>query len=220
MNLSIFDVLGPVMIGPSSSHTAGAARLARAGLQIAGGRVKDVSFGLAGSFFATHKGHGTDKALVAGALGLKEDDERLPHAFALAKQAGLSYSFYEAEAKDEHENTVWMTFIKPDGEKTTVVGCSLGGGRIRITRIDAFVTDIQAELPTVVVLHEDRKGVISRVSSLLAQHDINIAIMRLTRENKGGLAAAVFETDEALPAMLIEKLEALDEILSVRTLGQ
>ena len=135
MELSLFDVLGPVMIGPSSSHTAGAARLADVARQIAGEFVH-VSFGLHGSFARTYRGHGTDRALVAGALGLSPQDERLRRAFDLARERGVAFDFYPTHVEGAHENTVVMTFRRADGRERTIEGASLGGGRGRGRRLD------------------------------------------------------------------------------------
>ena len=155
MELSLFDVVGPVMIGPSSSHTAGAARLARVARQIAG-EFTHVSFGLHGSFAKTGWGHGTDRALVAGALGLSEQDERLRTSFEMARAVGLEYDFYTAELDVPHENAVKMTFYGSDGGKLDVVGASLGGGRIVITRIGEYPAEITADAPTLVIVQNDR----------------------------------------------------------------
>lgn len=122
MYISIFDVLGPVMIGPSSSHTAGAARLSRSAREIVKGDIAHISFGLYGSFAETYKGHGTDKALLAGALGLKEDDEGIVNVYELARQRGMEYDFYKAELNNVHENTVKMTIKKKDGSVTDIIG--------------------------------------------------------------------------------------------------
>ena len=141
MELSIFDVLGPVMIGPSSSHTAGAARLSRIAGLIAGNDYKRVRFGLYGSFEKTYRGHGTDRALVAGALGLKENDELLSKSFELAREAGLEWEFYPDDLDGLHENSVRMTFTLADGSEREIIGCSVGGGQIVIRYIDGFETE-------------------------------------------------------------------------------
>lgn len=132
MEVSIFNVLGPVMIGPSSSHTAGAARLSKEAARIAGGRIKKVSFGLHGSFAKTYKGHATDKALLAGVLGLDEQDENLARSYELADESGLEYEFYTTDLGEVHENTVKMDFWMQDGHIVTVTGSSIGGGDIKI----------------------------------------------------------------------------------------
>lgn len=193
MELSLFDVLGPVMIGPSSSHTAGAARLADVARQIAGEFVH-VSFGLHGSFARTYRGHGTDRALVAGALGLSPQDERLRRAFDLARERGVAFDFYP----------------------THVEGASLGGGRIRICRIDDYPAEITADAPTLVILQQDRQGMVSHVTQILAERGINIAVMRLSRTARGEIACCVIEVDGELPAGLVERVAGVPGVLSAR----
>lgn len=181
MDISIFDVVGPIMIGPSSSHTAGAAKLSRVARLIVKEPFTHISFGLHGSFAKTYKGHGTDKALVAGALGLSEDSEALADSFKLAKNQGLEFDFYEIELEGVHENTVKMTLTMLDGSQNVVVGSSIGGGQIEIIEINGFVTNMSLQLPTIVINQYDKKGVISEVSGILAEHSLNIATMKLSR---------------------------------------
>ena len=185
MDISIFDVVGPIMIGPSSSHTAGAAKLSRVARLIVKEPFTHISFGLHGSFAKTYKGHGTDKALVAGALGLSEDSEALADSFKLAKNQGLEFDFYEIELEGVHENTVKMTLTMLDGSQNVVVGSSIGGGQIEIIEINGFVTNMSLQLPTIVINQYDKKGVISEVSGILAEHSLNIATMKLSRTGKG-----------------------------------
>jgi len=216
MDLSILDVLGPVMVGPSSSHTAGALKLARTARLIAQKPFHTVRFGLYGSFSKTGKGHGTDKALLAGALGLRETDEGIKKAPEIAEKLGVNYEFYEAELENSHENSCVMTFLHDDGTETTVIGCSIGGGQISITEIDGVKTEIAANQPTILVQQHDRKGVISAITTLLAEEGINIGVMRLSRAFKGDIATTVIETDDAPEEGLRDRLLALDNIISVR----
>lgn len=218
MDISILDILGPVMIGPSSSHTAGAARLARTARAIAGTQPEKVRFGLTGSFAKTGVGHGTHQALLAGALGLLEDDERICNAEELAKEQNVQWEFYESLLEDVHENTVEMTFSSTEGQTTRVVGCSVGGGRILITEIDGIRTEITAETPTLFVTQNDRPGVVSDVSRLLAGQGINIGVMRVSRTAKGDLAACVIETDAPVPAQVADKLKLLPNVRSVQAI--
>ncbi|MEG2192187.1 MAG: serine dehydratase beta chain, partial [Oscillospiraceae bacterium] len=159
MNISLLDVIGPVMIGPSSSHTAGAAKLAKTARLIAAKPFKKVSFGLGGSFASTYRGHFTDYALVAGALGLSEDDERLSDSFNIAKEQGIEFDFYPADIPSIYENTVRITFTFTDGGEFFVEGASLGGGRILVTDINGLQCEINATCPTVIVQQQDVKGV-------------------------------------------------------------
>ncbi len=219
MNISLFDVLGPVMIGPSSSHTAGAAKLARVARIIAQKPFHRVRFGLHGSFAKTGLGHGTQLALLAGALGLSEDDEHLANAERLAQQAGLSYEFYEVELEDAHENTAVITFFCDDGTTVQVIGCSVGGGRIKITEIDGLPANIRAESPTLLITQNDRPGVVGAVSGALAESGLNIAIMRVSRETKGDVANCVIETDGSIGDELVERIRRLPNIRSVRAIN-
>lgn len=215
MNLSIFEVLGPVMIGPSSSHTAGAARLGRVAALIVARPFCHVCFALHGSFLKTGVGHGTRLALLAGALGIAEDDERLKDAEALAQAAGVSWSFEEAQLEDAHENTAAITFTHPDGSTSRVVGSSIGGGRICITEINGMAAEISAEQPTLLVEQNDVRGVVSEISTVLAQEGINIGVMRVGRTARGQRAFTVLELDEPVPPALTERLRGLPNVRRV-----
>jgi len=219
LDISIFEVIGPVMVGPSSSHTAGAARLARIARLITGGSVAHVSFGLHGSFAKTCRGHGTDRALVAGALGLFEDDERIADSFSLAKSAGLNYDFYEADLDGMHANSVRFTFTETDGEKHEIVGSSIGGGRIVITRIDGFATEFYARSSALIISQHDKPGMVTSVSAVLSSNDINIGTMKLSRRAKGGVACCIIETDDRIPGAVVDQLRRLPHILSVRAVN-
>lgn len=219
MDISIFDVIGPIMIGPSSSHTAGAARLARIAAKICEKPFNKVTFGLYGSFAKTGAGHGTDKALLAGAMGLTEDDERIADAYSIAKDKNLKYEFYEADLKVQYENSCKLTFYCEDGSKTVVVGSSIGGGRVVIVRINDVDTEIFAERPTVIVNQVDKKGVISSITQLFAWQGINVAVMRMSRTQKGKTATTIIETDEIVPLHLKDLLMQLEGIKDVRILN-
>ena len=215
MEISIFEAVGPVMIGPSSSHTAGAARLARMAAELVGQPFTHVEFGLHGSFAKTYRGHGTDVALVAGVLKIKEDDELLKDAFRLAAEQGLTYRFYETELSGAHENTVCITFSMANGKIREVVGSSVGGGQIKI---DGFPLEMSLNMTTLLVLHRDAKGMIYRITHSLADHEINIATMRLTRQDKGAMACCVIETDSDIPDEVIAELEGLKDVHTVKVI--
>lgn len=216
MNLSLFEVLGPVMIGPSSSHTAGAAKLGRVARLIAGKPFVRAEFGLHGSFAKTGKGHGTHKALLAGALGLREEDERLRDAFELAAERQVAYTFYELELPDAHENSVRITLGHTDGTLTEVEGGSIGGGRIEVTRIDGMAAGISAEAPTLLITQRDVKGVVNEITRTLALEGINIGVMRVGRTARGQTATTVIETDSTIPERVAGRLRLVPDILSVR----
>lgn len=214
MNISLFDVVGPVMIGPSSSHTAGAAKLARTARLIYNKPFSKVRFGLGGSFAKTYRGHFTDYALVAGALGMKEDDEKLGESFRIAKQQGMEFEFYPAEIESSYENTARITFINGD-EQYYVEGASLGGGRILVTNINGLACELTATSPTIVVQQHDVKGVVSDVSTILAEENINIGVMKVSRTSRGDRAFCVIECDDIIPDDVVEKLRNTKNVISV-----
>lgn len=219
MDISVFKAVGPIMIGPSSSHTAGAARLARIARLIVAEPFDYVSFGLHGSFAQTYKGHGTDRALVAGALGLAEDDERIADAFALAEQAGLGWDFYPVELQNVHENSVRMTFSMRGGGKQEIIGSSIGGGQIIICAINGFLTDISAQSSTLVISQNDRRGVISDVSRVLAEVGMNIGTMKVSRVARGETAFCIIETDGPIDDAVVARLRGVNNVLSVRAIN-
>ena len=212
--LSIFDVIGPNMIGPSSSHTAGAAKLAKTAMTIAGKPFNKVKFGLGGSFASTYKGHFTDYALVAGALGMSEDDENLGHSFEIANEKGVEFDFYPTEIPSVYENTARITFYGEDGE-FFVEGASLGGGRILVTNINGLACELTATSPTVIVQQQDVKGVVSDVSTILAFNNINIGVMKVSRTSRGDKAFCVIECDDIIPENVIDELRQVNNVLSV-----
>ncbi|QIB70587.1 L-serine ammonia-lyase, iron-sulfur-dependent, subunit beta [Aminipila butyrica] len=216
MNTSIFQVAGPVMIGPSSSHTAGAAKIGRIARQIVNGDFERVTFGLYGSFEKTGKGHGTDKALLAGVLGIREDDEDISRSFELAGQAQIEFEFYPVELDGAHENSVLITFFKEGQVKTTVQGASIGGGNVRIVKIDGYEIGISGQLPTIFVKQNDQKGVISHVATVLADSDINIATMKVSRMQKKQDAICVIEIDDSIDETILQKLKEHPYIQIVR----
>lgn len=218
MNISIFEVIGPIMIGPSSSHTAGAARLGLVGRKIVGSSIAHVSFGLHGSFAKTYYGHGTDKALVAGVLGMSPDDERLPQAFEIAEKEGLTYDFHEVELPDSHENTVQMTFFLKNGVKHTIIGSSIGGGQILITELDGLPMNITAQSPTLLVSQQDKKGVISDVTKILSDKGINIGTMQVSRDGKGNKASMIIETDSHITEEVIEAVRKQENVLNAQAI--
>ena len=195
MNISIFDVLGPVMAGPSSSHTAGAVRIGNIAFMLAESPLKSVSFGLHGSFWQAGEGHGTRHALLAGAMGLKQDDERIAQAFEIAGKKGLEYEFYHAKLKGVHENSVLLRAEYQDAAKRDIVASSVGGGRVLIQSIDGFKIEVNGELPTLMINYIDAAGVISEATGLIAQSKVNIAAMKVSRNAKGMEACCIIETD-------------------------
>lgn len=218
-NFSAFDIIGPAMIGPSSSHTAGAARLAKVAKIIAGGNIITVKFLLHGSFAKTYKGHGTDRALVAGILGMDPWDERLKNSIEIAKENGLNIEFIETDLGDRHPNTVKFVMIKDDGKTVEVVGSSVGGGNILITEIDGDPLEFTGEYPTLIVRHEDVPGMVSKVTAQLYKEKINIAFMKVYRSDKGSKATMIFETDNVVTGKILERISELAHISSIRVIS-
>ncbi len=208
-NFSVFDIVGPRMTGPSSSHTAGAVRLAHTARHIAGREIAEVEFTLYGSFAETGRGHGTDKALIAGVLGMMPDDERIKDAYLIARQEGVMVTMNFSDEPADHPNTARIHIIAPDGRETDVIGKSIGGGNIVITEINGLAVELTGEYPTMVVQHQDKPGVIAEVSHVLAQLNINIAFMRVFRHGKGEDAYMTIETDQPLSEEMLRMIRAL-----------
>ncbi len=208
-DFSVFDIIGPRMTGPSSSHTAGAVRLAHAARHIAGMDVAEAAFTLYGSFAETGRGHGTDKALIAGALGMEPDDERIKDAYRIAREQGVPVSVAYSDEPPKHPNTARIEITGSNGQKTEVVGESVGGGNILITEINGLDVELSGEYPTLVIRHTDKPGVIAEVSHVLAQLNVNIAFMRVFRHGKGEDAYMTIETDQPVTADMQAMIRAL-----------
>jgi L-serine dehydratase len=216
--VSLLDIIGPVMVGPSSSHTAGACRLGLLARGLVGGTPQSAVMELHGSFARTGEGHGTDKALVAGLLGFRPDDERIRTALQIAEQEGLDYRFEKTTISDTaHPNTVRMT-IELGDVKSTMTGSSLGAGRVLVTEIDGYPVEVTGNFHTLTLVAEDRKGSIARITGILAEHDINIATLKLTRKQKGGDAFMVIECDEPPGEKVKNEIRALDWVRWARRL--
>ncbi len=196
--VSLLDIIGPVMVGPSSSHTAGACRLGLLARCLVGGTPEKAYIELHGSFARTGEGHGTDKAIVGGLMGFRPDDERIRDAIGIAEREGLDYRFEKTTLGEEpavHPNTVRITVSRGDRE-SVMVGASLGAGRVLVTEIDGYPVEITGSSHTIVLVAEDVKGSIARIAGMLADNDINIATLRLTRKERGGDAFMVIEVDD------------------------
>ena len=194
--VSLLDIIGPVMVGPSSSHTAGACRLGLLARGLVGGTPQRARAELHGSFARTGEGHGTDKAIVGGLMGFRPDDERLRDALGIAEREGLDYRFEKTTISDEsHPNTVRLTIER--GDRTAVMtGSSLGAGRVLVTEIDGYPVEVSGNHHTIVLVAEDVKGSVARIATILADDDMNIATLRLTRKERGGDAFMVIELDD------------------------
>lgn len=207
------------MVGPSSSHTAGAVRIGYICRRLLGSAVKQAELFLYGSFLATGKGHGTDRALIAGLLGMKPNDERIPDSFRLAEEAGLEYRFGAADIREAHPNTVKLVLTGEDGKTLEVLASSVGGGRIRICQVDGLEANFYGDYPTLLVHNEDQPGYVAEVTSMLSRQNINIATMQLYRNERGGHAVMVVECDREIPEESLEWLSKRKGITKVTYLG-
>lgn len=206
--ISVFDVLGPNMIGPSSSHTAGTAIIACLAQKMINGPLKKVEFILYGSFAKTYQGHGTDRALVGGIMGFATDDIRIRDSFQLADECGLEFKFsVDEKEKDIYPNTVDIRMENQAGQVMTVRGESLGGGKVRIVRINQVKVDFTGEYSAVIVIHQDKPGVVAHITKVLSDRNVNIAFMKLFREAKGDIAYTIVESDDHLPEDITENLK-------------
>jgi L-serine dehydratase len=215
MRMNLFDILGPVMVGPSSSHTAGAVRIGYIASRLLQDKLVKAEIYLHGSFATTGAGHGTDKALIAGLLGMKPDDIRIPDSFQLAKEQGLSFSFGNKTIKDAHPNTALLLLTGESGRTLEVQAASIGGGRIMIQKLDGIEVNFSSEKPTLIVHNLDQPGHVAEVTSMLSHKSVNIATMQLYRDKRGGYAVMVLETDQGIPKEAISWLAHLEGILKV-----
>ena len=213
--INIFDMMGPVMVGPSSSHTAGAARIGNMGRTLLGEEVTRADIGLYGSFAETGYGHGTDRALLAGLLGMKPDDLRIPNAYEEANRAGMAYSFRTVELRDAHPNTALLELTGKSGKKLTLQASSIGGGAIVVNKIDGIDVNFTGDFNTLIVRNQDESGSVAAITSILSQVHINVANMSGNRHRRGGDALMVIETDQHIKPRQVEFLSELPGILSV-----
>lgn len=213
--INIFDMMGPVMVGPSSSHTAGAARIGNMGRTLLGEEVARADIGLYGSFAETGFGHGTDRALLAGLLGMKPDDLRIPNAYEEANRAGMAYSFRTVELRDAHPNTALLELTGKSGKKLTLRAASIGGGAIVVNKIDGIDVNFTGDFNTLIVRNQDESGSVAAITSILSQVHINVANMSVNRHRRGGDALMVIETDQHIKPRQVEFLSELPGILSV-----
>lgn len=196
--LDIFDILGPVMVGPSSSHTAGAVRIGNMVRALLGRVPEEADIGLHGSFAETGQGHGTDRALVAGLLGMRPDNMDIPHSFEIAEERGMRVSFQKVQLRDAHPNTALLTVKDAEGKELMVQAASLGGGRIRVDKINGVDVNFTGDYNTLIVRHKDVAGELSRIANELTAGGVNIANMSLFRDRRGGDVLTVIETDQRL----------------------
>ncbi|AIQ50419.1 L-serine ammonia-lyase, iron-sulfur-dependent subunit beta [Paenibacillus sp. FSL R7-0331] len=213
----VFSIIGPAMVGPSSSHTAGAARIGRAARQVLGEMPREAEVIFFGSFAATYQGHGTDRAIAGGLLDFATDDHRLPDSVELAAEAGMDISFRQGTGLFPHPNTVRLRLVGRDtGTELTLTGISIGGGNIEIVDIDGFGVKLTGMYPTVLINHMDYLGVLASVTDVMRRGQFNIGHMSLDRKNRSGAALTVLELDEPATGELLQELQALAAVKSVK----
>ena len=211
----VFDILGPIMVGPSSSHTAGAAKLGKIAKTIVGTDIKEVTFLLHGSFGKTYKGHGTDRALVAGILGMEPSDDDLRNSISIAKSKGLNIKFIEYDLGQVHPNTVKFLITDVNNNYFEIMGSSIGGGNVEINEINGNSVIITGENPTIITCHDDIPGTVAKVSDLIYEDKINIAFLKLVRGEKGKSATMTFEVDSTIPDTLVKDIKKITGINKV-----
>lgn len=213
--MNSFDIIGPVMVGPSSSHTAGAVKIGRLARRLLGEPVKRAEIFFHGSFLATGKGHGTDKALVAGLLGFAVDDPRIADSFRWADESGMTYRLSGVDLGDVHPNSVKLLLTGRNGHSVRLTAASVGGGAVQITEIDGLSVSFSGDSPTLIITNPDKPGQVNQVTALLGQDNINVAAMLLHRAERGGCAVMVLECDQKVPEDVVKRLSALEGILKV-----
>lgn len=211
---SVFEVIGPIMIGPSSSHTAAAVRIGQISRALLGEAVTKAVIQLHGSYALTGKGHGSDKALVAGLLGFDVADERIRDAFKYAEEAGMTVKFQNVDLGDEyHPNTVRLLIEGKKGAHFEITAVSVGGGNISITEINGLPIQLSGEYHTLITIHKDQPGIVARATAVIANHKVNISTMNVARQRRGGLAAMAIEMDQPLPPEALHELEDRAQIV-------
>lgn len=217
---SIFDIIGPVMVGPSSSHTAGAAKIGRIARNILGAEPVKIHILLHGSFAATYRGHGTDRALVGGILGMEPHNPLIRDALYIAGQKGIQLTIETGNLGDVHPNTARVILESGSGETVEVIGSSIGGGQVKIIQVDGFSLEMSGEYTTLVCTYHDRPGMVAKVSSILAQHKVNIAFMRVSRRSSDRKALMVLETDQSIPPEAVAEIQDLAELERAKVITQ
>mgnify|MGYP004597735659 FL=1 len=218
--MNIFEILGPVMVGPSSSHTAGAVRIGYVCRKLMGEKIVTADIGLYGSFLLTGKGHGTPQAIVAGLLGMTPDDAKIPNSFEIAKAQGLKFTIGEAKLKEAHPNSVLLKLTGESGKELEVIGESLGGSIINIAQIDGLPANISGDYPTLIASNMDVPGMVAKVSKVLFNAKINIAQMHLYRASRGKNSVLIAECDQEIEDKTLNDIRDLDGIMKVSYLGK
>lgn len=218
--MNVFDIIGPVMIGPSSSHAAGAARLGKVAKIMFGKEIKKAHIYMHGSFAKTGKGHGTDKAIIAGLLGMEPDNDDLRYSFDIAKEQGMEFEFSAIELENVHPNTVRIILNGEKDEKLTMEGSSVGGGCILVYKLNNYEVNLNFENPSIVVVHTDHPGVIAKVTDELYKYGVNICDFHLSRKSKGGEALMTIGMDSMPDCKIAEDISAIDFVSAVNLLDR
>lgn len=213
--MNVFNIIGPVMIGPSSSHTAGAVRLGRVAWKVLEDEPVKAVIELSGSFAETYRGHGTDKALLAGIMGFHSYDERIRSSLEIAQERNLDYTFEKVNIPDSHPNTARIHLWGRNGTEAVVEGASIGGGNIRIAKVNGMDVSFDGQTNTLLVRHYDKPGAIAAVTNFMSYSDVNIGNFRLSRQKKGGEAIMTIGIDGTPPENLIEQLKMLPHVIGV-----
>lgn len=217
--MNLLDIIGPVMVGPSSSHTAGAVKIGQVARKLMAEKIVHAGIYFHGSFLATGKGHGTDRALVAGLLGMAVDDSHIPFSFEVSEKEGLEFFITGIDLGDAHPNSVKLELTGISGKKIEIIAASVGGGQIQICEIDGLSASFGGDYPTLIVNHKDVPGRVTAVTAMLSQKGVNIAAMKLFRTTRGGDAVMVIECDQEVPIESVQWLESLEGILKVTYLS-
>ncbi len=212
---SVFDIIGPIMIGPSSSHTAGAAKIGRVARNLYGKEPQNIVISLYGSFAKTYRGHGTDVALVGGLLDFDTFDERIPESLNISKEKGMTVEFIEEDAITEHPNTVKISIQDDENQPFELVGISIGGGKIEIIELNGFELKLSGNYPAILVVHNDRYGSIAGVTNVLMKYAVNIGHMEVSRKEVGQIALMAIEVDQDLDEKILKEIESLPHIIRV-----
>lgn len=211
--MNIFDIIGPVMIGPSSSHTAGVVRIGNMVQKIIGYTPKDIVIKFHGSFATTYIGHGSDKAIIAGLLGYETDALEIRTSHEIAKSQGINFSFEKIHLKGAHPNTIIVECLLENNEQVVVVAESVGGANIIIRKINDFEVEFNGQYHALIITHKDTKGMVLKVTQALYDHDINIAQMKVYREKKGGDAMMIIEADTIQDRSIESKIREIDGVI-------
>lgn len=218
---SLFDIVGPIMVGPSSSHTAGAVRLANLARLVAAQPIREVEFLLYNSFAQTYQGHGTDRGLIAGILGYGVNDERIRDAFALAQSHDLRYKITPFFGANNYSpNTVVFNLTLENGQSLKIVGHSIGGGKVYVSKIDGHNVNIRGEMPTLILFYKDQPGMIWQVTKILAEQQINIATLTCNRNQRGVEAFMIITLDSLPPPEAVAAIQSIPDIYTVRCIDQ